>query len=72
MRGMAMRPLMIEAKRLTKAYMSGELRTSALRGVDVEVEKGEFIAIMGASGSGKTTLMNLLGCLTLLTTGSIG
>ncbi|MDR1643816.1 MAG: ABC transporter ATP-binding protein [Clostridiales bacterium] len=54
---------MIEAKRLTKAYMSGEFRVNALKGASLEVLRGEFIAVMGASGSGKSTLMNLLGCL---------
>jgi putative ABC transport system ATP-binding protein len=48
---------------LTKTYIMGDIQVHALRGVDLEVQKGDFIAIMGASGSGKTTFMNLLGCL---------
>jgi putative ABC transport system ATP-binding protein len=46
-----------------KYYDLGETRVHALRGVSVEVRRGEFVAIMGASGSGKSTFMNMLGCL---------
>src|SRR5438094_7766704 len=46
-----------------KYYELGETRVHALRGVSVEIERGEFVAIMGASGSGKSTFMNILGCL---------
>src|SRR5258705_13623859 len=52
-----------------KYYELGETRVHALRGVSVEIHRGEFVAIMGASGSGKSTFMNILGCLDRLSTG---
>ena len=55
---------------MTKTYIMGDIHVHALRGIDISIEQGEFIAIKGASGSGKTTFMNLLGCLDKPTTGS--
>jgi putative ABC transport system ATP-binding protein len=61
----------IEVKGLTKTYQVGDVEVHALRGVDLEVDKGEFVAIIGASGSGKSTLFHILGGLTPATSGLV-
>jgi putative ABC transport system ATP-binding protein len=55
--------IVIKTEALAKVYEMGSEQVHALRGVDVEIRKGEYVAIMGPSGSGKSTLMNLIGCL---------
>lgn len=61
---------LIQLRGLTKIYGTGEAAFHALRGVDLEIRRGEFLAVMGPSGSGKSTLMNLLGCLDSPSSGS--
>ena len=60
---------MLEVKDLIKIYKTGDLEFTALKNINLKIEKGEFTAIMGASGSGKSTLMNILGCLDKMNSG---
>jgi len=66
-----MNEAIIKVRQLTKTYRTGDVDVHALRGVDLEVARGEFIAVVGSSGSGKSTLFNVLGGLTAPTSGSI-
>ena len=64
-----MSDLVIEITKLTKTYGEGDIAVHALKELDLQVERGEFVAIMGPSGSGKSTLMNIIGCLDRSTSG---
>jgi putative ABC transport system ATP-binding protein len=64
--------VVIRAEGLTKVYEMGAEQVHALSGIDVEIHKGEYVAIMGPSGSGKSTLMNLIGCLDSPSAGRYG
>ncbi|CAA7599509.1 Putative ABC transporter [Acididesulfobacillus acetoxydans] len=60
---------MIDLREIKKVYATGDIRVTALGGVDLHVDEGEFVSIMGPSGSGKSTMMNILGCLDTPSTG---
>ena len=61
---------MISMRNITKTYQNGDVETSVLRGVDLDIEKGEFVALMGPSGSGKSTMMHIMGFLDQATDGT--
>ncbi|MBN2514373.1 MAG: ABC transporter ATP-binding protein [Sedimentisphaerales bacterium] len=61
---------LIRLRKITKVYGTGQAEMQALRGVDLDIQKGDFVSIMGPSGSGKSTCMNILGCLDTPTAGS--
>ena len=65
-----MNQTVIDIQGITKTYVNGKLSVPVLYGLDLQVNKGEFVSIMGPSGSGKSTFMNILGCLDRPTTGS--
>ena len=64
------RELLIEVRGLCRTYQVGTQEVRAIQGVDLEIRRGEYVAIMGSSGSGKSTLMNMIGCLDTPTSGS--
>lgn len=66
---MSQNPPLISFKSITKSYGKGDAKTYALKGIDLEINEGEFVAIMGSSGSGKSTAMNIIGCLDVPSSG---
>ena len=62
---------MLKLKNITKDYLSGDLKVSALKGIDLEFRENEFVSILGPSGCGKTTLLNIIGGLDRYTTGDL-
>lgn len=65
------RIILIEINNLKKTYYMGKIEVPALRGIDINIERGEFVALMGPSGSGKSTLLNMIGLLDTPTSGEI-
>jgi putative ABC transport system ATP-binding protein len=64
-------PVVFRARGLTKVYRTGEVEVQALRGVDLDIRRGEFLVLLGPSGSGKSTLLNILGGLETATSGTV-
>ena len=62
---------MLQLKGITKNYLSGEAEVKALKGIDIEFRKSEFVSILGHSGCGKTTLLNIIGGLDRYTSGDL-
>src|SRR5690606_867433 len=69
--GEAAAPPVFQVRGLSKVYRTGEVEVHALRGIDLEVRRGEFIVLLGASGSGKSTLLNILGGLDVPSSGTV-
>ncbi|WP_457593741.1 ABC transporter ATP-binding protein [Hydrogenimonas sp.] len=61
--------MLIECRKIVKRFHTGDVETAVLKGVDLQIEEGEFVAVMGSSGSGKSTLLYLLGCMDRPTSG---
>ncbi|KJU84161.1 macrolide ABC transporter ATP-binding protein [Candidatus Magnetobacterium bavaricum] len=61
--------MLIQARQISKVYTLGDIPVNALKDVCIEIDKGEFVAIMGPSGSGKSSFMNMIGCLDTPTSG---
>ena len=62
--------MIIKTNNLKRTYVTGTQSVDAIKGIDLEIQRGEFLSIMGPSGSGKTTLMNIIGCLDTATSGT--
>ncbi|MDK2836521.1 MAG: putative transport system ATP-binding protein, partial [Thermosediminibacterales bacterium] len=61
---------LLELKGIARSYKTGQIKVDALKGIDISIEEGDFISIMGPSGSGKSTLLNIIGCLDKPTSGT--